>query len=505
MWLYLAVDAIIYSISASALAGAVTQPNSLGYLEHMAPSRSRRKRLLQNHDTLAQWVQRILNLAVVSGTLIFFAWYRDGAVLPQYRTMLVFSILLMSIIYHVMGVFRRFDSLEGGIKHLARAWGTVIIILAWTAFLTKTSEQYSRQVVVYWVLSAFMGQALLLVLTYSWYKIYLRKYQKRIPAIIVGSGVLAQHLASSITKNIWLSDIVVGIINYEGAEAPSVAGDMQILGGKDDLKRIVVERNIRRIYIALPLKFSDHVKEVHDTLLSENVDLVWAPDIFEFQLLNHSVREVSGIPLVNLNETPLIAGGPAFLKLLMDKIIALALIVVLSPLLLALAIAVRLSSPGPIIYQQERDGWDGKKFKVYKFRSMYVHEDKGVIEQAKKNDSRITAVGSFIRRTSLDELPQLFNALGGSMSLVGPRPHAVSHNIFYSDKVNAYLARHRIKPGITGWAQINGCRGETSSLEDMQRRVELDLEYISNWSPWWDLKIFIMTPLRLISKRGNAY
>ena len=189
----------------------------------------------------------------------------------------------------------------------------------------------------------------------------------------------------------------------------------------------------------------------------------------------------------------------------MDKSISLAAIIALSPLLISLAIAVRLSSPGPIIFKQVRDGWDGSKFHVFKFRSMYQHEAKTVVEQAKRNDSRVTPVGAFIRRTSLDELPQLFNVLNGSMSLVGPRPHAESHNVYYSDKVNAYLARHRIKPGITGLAQINGCRGETENIEDMEKRVEYDLAYISNWSPLLDLKILIATPMRLISKAGNAY
>lgn len=470
----------------------------------MPPSPQRRKRLLQNHDTLAQWIQRLLSMLVVIFTLSFFAYQRDGFVASQYRTMLAFAILLMLITYHLMGVFRRFDSIEGAIQHLARAWGSVIIVLAWTAFLTKTSEQYSRQVIVYWVLTAFLGQALLQVATYFWYKLYRRKYQKRIPALIVGCGDVAQHLARSITKNIWMSDTIVGIVNFEDAEYVDV-DDIKVLGGKESLMEVVEKYHIRRVYIALPLHSSEQVKEVHDLLFKENVDLVWAPDIFQFQLLNHSVREVAGIPLINLNETPLIAGGPAFLKSTMDKFIAASLIVVLSPVLLALAIAVRLSSPGPIIYKQERDGWDGKKFKVFKFRSMYMHDDKSVIEQAKKDDKRVTPVGKFIRRTSLDELPQLFNALQGSMSLVGPRPHAVSHNVFYSDKVKAYLARHRIKPGITGWAQINGCRGETSDIEDMQKRVELDLEYISNWSPFLDLKILVLTPLSLIRKPGNAY
>lgn len=467
--------------------------------------RPRRKRLLQNHDTLAQWIQHILNLGVVSVTLCIFAYLRDGEVGPQYRTMLAFALLLMTITYSVMGVFRRFDHLEGAIKHLARAWGIVVIILAWTAFLTKTSEDYSRQVVVYWVLAAFAGQAALITLTYGWYTLYRRKYQHRIPALIIGNGKLAQHLAHSIRNNIWLNDTIVGVVRHHNEELEWDSTRIPLLGTEEDIVDIVERHNVRRIYVALPLEQTFAVKGIHDRLFDQNLDMVWAPDIFEFQLLNHSVREVAGIPLINLNETPLMAGGPAFVKLMMDKILSLAFIIVFSPLLAIIALAVKFSSPGPIIFKQERDGWDGKKFAVYKFRSMYIHEEGEVVEQAKKNDSRITPVGRFIRRTSLDELPQFFNALEGTMSLVGPRPHAVSHNVFYSDKVKAYLARHRIKPGITGLAQIEGFRGETETLEAMKQRVELDLEYISNWSPMLDLQILFLTPFRLISNKGNAY
>lgn len=464
----------------------------------------RSRRLLQNHDTLAQWVQHLLNLVIVAATLCGLAYWRDGEIGQQYRTMLAFAVLLMTIVYSGMGVFRRFGSLEGAIKHLARAWGIVIIVLGWMAFITQTSESYSRQVIVYWVFAAFLGQATFLALTYHWFRLYRSRYAHRLPALIVGTGGLARHLARSISQNIWLNDTVVGVVDYGGDEIWTDE-EIPLLGKREDLARLVRDSGVRRVYVALPLAQTPQIKEVHDTLMNSNVDLVWAPDIFEFELLNHSVREVAGIPLLNLNETPLMKGGPAFVKLAMDKLFSACLIVALSPVLLILALAVRFSSPGPIIFKQERDGWDGSKFFVYKFRSMYIHEEKDVVEQAKKNDSRITPVGRFIRRTSLDELPQLFNALEGSMSLVGPRPHAVSHNHFYSDKVRTYLARHRIKPGITGLAQINGYRGETQTVEEMQKRVEYDLLYISNWSPLLDLKILLLTPIRLVSKRGNAY
>ncbi len=471
---------------------------------------SRSKRLLQNHDTLIQWIQHGLNFAIVSITLVALTLWRDGQMGEQYRVMLVFTLLLMAIIYNLSGVFRRFDTLLGGMQHLARAWGTVVIILAWLAFLTKTSEAYSRQVVVYWTLIAYIAQAVTLYCTQRIHRFYRKKLSPRVPAIVIGLGDIAKHLGHSIRNNIWLNDHLVGMVSYHTVNGSSEittesASDLPVLGDETQLLDIIQQHNIRRVYMALPIEQSGEITHIQQSLADINVDLIWAPDIFSLQLLNHSIREVGGVPLINLNETPLRAGGPAFIKLVMDKFIAGAAILALSPILSLLALGVKISSPGPIIFKQVRDGWDGKKFFVYKFRSMYQHEAKTVVEQAKRNDSRITPFGGFIRRTSLDELPQLFNVLNGSMSLVGPRPHAESHNIYYSDKVTTYLARHRIKPGITGLAQINGCRGETVEIEDMQKRVELDLAYICNWSPWLDLKILIATPMRLISKKGNAY
>jgi len=214
------------------------------------------------------------------------------------------------------------------------------------------------------------------------------------------------------------------------------------------------------------------------------------------------VREVAGMPLIFLNESPLTSlRSGSLVKDVMDRSLAALSLLLLSPLLIGTAIAVKLSSPGPILFKQERHGWDGKIIKVWKFRSMKLHvENAGSVTQATREDPRITKVGKFIRRTSIDELPQLINVLQGRMSLVGPRPHAVAHNEYYSDKINAYLARHRIKPGITGLAQVSGCRGETETLDKMQKRVDYDLEYINNWSVWLDVKILMKTPLSLLSK-----
>lgn len=467
---------------------------------------TRGKRLLRNHDTLMQWVQHLLNTVVVVSVLLALVIWRDGEVGGHYRTMLVFGVLVMMITYHVFGVHRRFGTILGGIQHLARAWGVVIIILAWVAFLTKTSEQYSRQVVVYWAVFAFVGQAFAQIILSKMYRIYSQRFREKLPAIVVGTGSVARHLAKSIAGNIWLRDQIMGVVTFDREPADEWnLSNIPVLGEEKDLLNIVSRLGIRRIYLAPTFAYIGEIKTIQEQLIDANIDLVWAPDIFEFRLLNHNVREVAGLPLITLNETPLMAGGPAFIKMLMDKSASLLLIILLSPILIAAAIAVKVTSSGPIIFKQVRDGWDGKKFYVYKFRSMYVHQPETVVKQATKGDPRITPVGGFLRKSSIDELPQLFNILEGSMSLVGPRPHAESHNEFYSDKVKAYLARHRIKPGMTGLAQISGFRGETETVEAMESRVEMDLEYISNWSPLLDIRILLLTPVALFSKNDKAY
>ncbi|MCG8049283.1 MAG: exopolysaccharide biosynthesis polyprenyl glycosylphosphotransferase, partial [Candidatus Thiodiazotropha endolucinida] len=229
----------------------------------------------------------------------------------------------------------------------------------------------------------------------------------------------------------------------------------------------------------------------------------WAPNIFALNLINHSVKELAGIPILTLSETPLI-GSHLLIKAIEDLVLALLILILASPIMLITAILIKVESPGPIFFRQERTGWDGKHFRIWKFRSMRLHTEKnGIVKQATRDDPRITTIGRFIRRTSIDELPQLFNVLAGQMSLVGPRPHALQHNLAYSKRIEAYLARHRIKPGITGLAQIRGFRGETKELKQMEKRVKYDLEYINNWSLWLDLSILLRTPFNL--KNDNAY
>jgi putative colanic acid biosynthesis UDP-glucose lipid carrier transferase len=462
------------------------------------------RRLLQNHDTLIVWVQRLLNMAAAIGPLLWLAEWRDGEVKDNYRYLGVVAVLLMFVIYQEVGVYRRYAGPLEGVQKLARAWGVLVMTLGVMAVFTKTADQFSRQVLLVWVLMAFILQAFFYLLTLALFR-RIQGREQRVPALVLGTGPLARHLCRSINRNPWLPDRVTGVLSEHAGDIShwDVQG-VPVLGTTAEVVRVVQEQGIRRVYAALPLRLTHHVDQIQTELFDCNVDIVWAPDIFSLNLLNHSVREVAGVPLITLSETPLIGGGRAFLKTVMDRVLAVLAVVALSPVMLLIALAIKLDSEGPIFFRQPRHGWDGREFQVLKFRSMVVHqESQGTVTQTQKQDARVTRVGRFIRRTSIDELPQLFNVLEGSMSLVGPRPHAISHNNYYSDKVNAYLARHRIKPGMTGLAQIRGYRGETDSIEKMKMRVECDLEYINQWSLWLDVKILFLTPFALFSR--NAY
>ena len=241
---------------------------------------------------------------------------------------------------------------------------------------------------------------------------------------------------------------------------------------------------------------SAQISRIIELLRHSTAEIKFVPDLFGFELLNHSVERVAGLSVINLRNNPF-DGEMRLLKAIEDRVLAFLILILISPVLLFVALGVKLSSPGPVLFKQKRHGRDGEVIEVWKFRSMKVHaEEAGKVTQATKGDSRVTKFGAFIRRTSLDELPQFFNVLQGRMSIIGPRPHAIAHNDHYKSIVQDYMQRHRMKPGISGWAQVNGLRGETDTLEKMRMRVEYDLHYMQNWSLWLDLKIIAMSILK---------
>lgn len=435
-------------------------------------------------------------MSLSTALLCLHAWLKTDDLSSDYRILALLAILCSVPAYASTGCYKKGEPLLRGCTRITAGWLLLLASLSVLAFITKTGHSFSREVGLSWALSSLIAQCLAFLPLQHVSNRYHRQLQTQRPSVIIGTDTLATQLADTLTRN--MSVPVVGLI----ATRPDSPDDnlYPIIGQVEQLHEIIRERGIRRVFIAVPLEESRRVQQLHIDLLDENIDVVWVPDLGSLMLLNHSVTAIEGMPAIHLSESPLTANpSAAFTKAMMDRVIAALALLALTPLMLTIAVLVKRSSPGPIIFRQPRHGWNGQIIEVWKFRSMRIHDDKEV-KQATRNDDRVTKIGRFIRRTSIDELPQLINVLQGSMSLVGPRPHAIAHNDYFTGKINAYMARHRIKPGITGLAQVSGCRGETETLDKMERRVELDLTYINHWSIWLDIKIMIKTPFTLLSK-----
>lgn len=443
---------------------------------------------------------------VISTVLLFvLAMLRVGTVDFLYRLQAVIVVLLMLGFYSYFGVYRfQTDALRMAIR-LTKAWATVVFCLFLIGFITQTSSLPSRQVILLWMVGSYVLQLIVHLL----FRLLVEKFHHhpqrgRQHALIIGSSVLGHYLARRINDNPWLYTRVVGVVDDDRLALSrwNVTG-VPTLGGFVELARLIDGLRVTSIYITLPLDQSKAIARIYTELEKKNVNIYWAPDIHGFRLINPSVKELGGVPLLTLSETPLL-GTHKWLKSLEDHAVATLSLLFLSPLMALVAILIKLDSSGPVIFKQHRHGWDGRIIEVWKFRTMYVNQKEAAdLKQATRNDPRVTRVGRVLRQTSLDELPQLFNVLQGTMSLVGPRPHAVEHNAYYSKKIDAYLSRHRIKPGMTGLAQVEGFRGETPTLEKMEGRIAYDLKYINEWSIWLDFWILFKTAFTIFSK--NAY
>lgn len=305
--------------------------------------------------------------------------------------------------------------------------------------------------------------------------------------------VVGNHAGVSVERALqeaaWAGMQVIGWVDDRPEDQKAQSPVSLCLGSVAQLMPAIEARRVDHVWLVYDFKQQDRICQVQALLQNALCDITLVPNLADFHLLNHKVAEVAGLSVLHLSRSPM-EGPNRIIKAIEDKIIATIMLVGVSPALVVVAVAVKLSSRGPILFVQERHGWNGQIIRVYKFRSMRLHQDApGQVTQATRNDSRLTPVGAFLRRTSIDELPQLINVLQGRLSVVGPRPHALAHNEQYKDLVDDYMKRHRVKPGITGWAQMHGFRGETDTLEKMQKRVEYDLWYIQNWSLGLDLKI----------------
>lgn len=428
-------------------------------------------------------------------TVLFLGLY--GVYYSNDKTFSYYQLIIFLFIFSIFQMI-------GGITDFYRSWRGV-------KFSTEMSfifKNWTISILIYLGLSSYLKEINIpFIILVEWYFIVclgfclsralVRRVAKLLRLLgyntrnvaIVGSMPVGQKLAQSFIDEPWLGFVVVGIY---AEQKIGISDSIKYVGDFECLVKDAKSGKLDRIYIAMSMSDEAKMKNVIKSLTDTTCSVMLIPDIFTFNILQSRTEEVNGVPVVPLFDTPL-SGMNMVFKRCEDVIIASIILMLIFPLLMIIALMVKLTSPGPVIFKQTRYGIDGKAIRVWKFRTMKVMENDSIVKQATKNDSRVTKVGSFLRKTSLDELPQFINVLSGQMSIVGPRPHAVAHNEQYRNLIEGYMLRHKVKPGITGWAQINGWRGETDTLDKMEKRIEFDLEYIREWSIWLDLKIILLT------------
>ncbi|CAI0883712.1 Putative colanic biosynthesis UDP-glucose lipid carrier transferase [Serratia quinivorans] len=448
-----------------------------------------RRGVVQANSSLISMLQRFIDIFMMFFGLYIICILSNKSFDTQYLLVVLANLVVFQMIGGMTDFYRSWRGVRGflEIKATLINW-TMSLLITSFAFTFTDYVSNDSKIYVKWYLTVAFG---LIAGRYLIRKILgvLRKlgYNTR-NVVIVGSLPVGIRLAESLSEAHWMGFNVLGIYNDEPVNSQTVP----FKGDIEQLIRDAKKGGIDRIYIAMPMEQELEIKEIIVTLTDTTCSVMLIPDLFTFDLLQSRTEEINGVSVIPLFDSPM-SGVNAIIKQIEDFTLALFIILFISPILLIIACLIKLTSPGPVIFKQKRYGIDGKAIDVWKFRSMSVMENGEQVVQATKGDSRITSLGAFLRRTSLDELPQFFNVLKGDMSIVGPRPHAIAHNEQYRKLIRGYMLRHKMKPGITGWAQINGWRGETDTLDKMEKRVEFDLEYIRNWSVWFDLRIIFLT------------
>lgn len=448
--------------------------------------------------SLHRWIDAGLVILVLWGVSAF----HPAPWTPPYMTLAVLIGLMAPSIFQAAGLYD-VDPFRVRSARLLGGWLLLSLALLAVGCLTQSTALFSLSLLLRWWIAApvvlWLTRLGLQRLLY-----YLRRSggQGR-TAIIAGTDALGLQLAQQLQRNPELG------IQFQGyfTDTPVTKGERlpcrPLIGTLEELPDFVRRHHIDVVYLALSMQAEERVAMLIDALQDTTASVYFVPNLQLFQLMQARLHSMNGIPLVAVWEVPF-SGIQGLAKRLLDIGVATVALILLAPIMAGIAIAIKLTSPGPVLFTQYRYGISGRKIVVYKFRSMTVTENGDTVQQAQRNDPRVTPLGAILRRTSLDELPQFINVLQGRMSIVGPRPHAVSHNEYYRKRVQGYMLRHLIKPGITGWAQVNGFRGETETLDKMQQRIDYDLHYLNHWSLLLDLKIILKTVLVLRGQK-NAY
>ncbi|SFW20932.1 putative colanic acid biosysnthesis UDP-glucose lipid carrier transferase, partial [Nitrosovibrio sp. Nv17] len=432
-------------------------------------------------------VEAMLDPSMLALSLWLIGVSIEGELQPPY---LILAVIVFSITFP--GTSRLQFSLKRLVFDVLYSWFWVMTLLLLLGIATGYVHEFSHQALVAWLWLAPLSQigAHLVLRAAAPTLLALQGPPQR--AIIVGLNDQGAALAGRIHKARYSKIALSGFFDDRSPDRLSRAEDSPLLGRLHELPGFVKTQRIQFIYLSLPMASQPRILHVLDELKDTTASIYFVPDMFVTDLIQGRSGTVCGTPVISVCESPF-TGSNGFIKRASDIVLSLLILALISPLLLLVALAVKLDSPGPVIFKQRRYGLDGEEILVYKFRSMRVCEDGETIRQASREDSRITRVGAFLRKSSLDELPQFINVLQGRMSIVGPRPHAVAHNETYRNLIKGYMIRHKVKPGITGWAQVNGYRGETRTLDKMQARIDHDLDYLRNWSLKLDLHIILKT------------
>lgn len=457
-----------------------------------------------NDIPLVSFFQRVVDPLIIMGMLYFCTALQGQQFTGYSLVLMILAFFVSSQAYEYIDPYRAW---RGGrmllfARDIFAGWALTVALLWLIGAASGLSYQYPAPVLALWVV------ATPLVLLGSHLAVHLfdasagREDSVR-SVVLIGANDVSVRFAATTERNPNLYMKVCGYFDDRSEDRRPDGMRHPVLGGMGDVARYVRQNQIKMIIISQPISAQPRIRKLLDELQDTTVSVYFLPDIYVFDLMQARFDSVGGMPVVAIRETPF-TGINSMIKRISDIVLALLIQIPLTPIMLVIAAAIKLTSRGPIIFRQRRYGLNGEEIIVYKFRSMTVAEDGAKVTQAVKGDQRLTRIGGFLRRTSLDELPQFINVLQGRMSIVGPRPHAVAHNEQYRKLIKGYMLRHKVKPGITGWAQVNGLRGETETLDKMAARIEYDLDYLRSWSLWLDIWIILRT-VYVVLKRDNAH
>ena len=457
-----------------------------------------------NDIPLISFFQRVLDPLIIMGSLYVASMYFHEPFTGYSLVLMILAFFVSSAVYQHVDPYRTWRSgrMVAYVRDTVFGWVLTVCVLLFLGSASGLSGYYDTQVVLTW----FVATPVIMLVSH----LAVRRVSvgpgnntEMRSVVVIGANDVGLKFAGICERHKNLFMQMHGFFDDRTEDRHPANLRHPMLGKMADIAAYVREHNIKMIFISQPISAQPRIRKLLDELQDTTASVYFLPDIYVFDLMQARFDTVGGMPVIAICETPFM-GLNSMIKRTSDIVLGLVIQLLLLPIMLVIAAAVKFTSPGPVIFRQRRYGLYGEEIIVYKFRSMTVTENGDTVVQARKGDQRITRVGAFLRKSSLDELPQFFNVLQGRMSIVGPRPHAVAHNEQYRKLIKGYMLRHKVKPGITGWAQVNGMRGETETLDKMEARIQYDLDYLRSWSLWLDLWIIVKT-VKVVFSRENAH